>query len=281
MKHIIKFNESVTIEMRYLKLFENYKKAESILKKYEGELSSSQLATIDTIKKSVKVGYIGKIIELYLKDQFDYVDSDTQLKYILYNINSVTLSKSIDLFYTIDDISKEIKKFKTIKLLNKIKKSNNIKIDIDRVVDFVLNNNIDLTDIDKLPIHGGVKSEQDIINLLSGTYIKNLEYHKDWDILYEDDKILIYEILSYQGAMYLIHVNQCIRSEATYNSYVESGFRFFNIINKNNINDSIFIDQDSKKKLGIFKWNGEVNTELEKDSRIDNFMKVLSKREKR
>ena len=215
--------------MKYLFLFESYKKSESILKKFSKKLTNSQLDFIEYIKSNVLPGYIGKLVVLYVKDivYYDY-DSSDDIKWIIDNIKDTKLNKPIDSYSSIKDIIYAIKLSKTIKLLNKIRKNNSIKynLDIEKLAGIVIRNDLDLSKIVKLPVHGKVNSDEDFINLISNSFIENMNKHKDWNILYEDNDLLIYEILSYEGALYLSHVNQCIRSENMYNSYKGNGFRF-------------------------------------------------------
>lgn len=244
--------------MKYLFLFESYKKSESIIKKFGEKLTNSQLDFIEYIKSNVLPGYIGKLVELYVKNiaYHDY-DSSDDIKWIIDNIKDTKLNKPIDSYSSIRDIIYAIKLSKTIKLLNKIRKNNSIKynLDIEKLAGIVIKNDLDLSKIVKLPVHGKVNSDEDFINLISNSFIENMDKHKDWNILYEDNDLLIYEILSYEGGLYLSHVNQCIRSENMYNSYKRNGFRFFNIIDKKNIDNSIFIDKNKDIRYDVFTWN--------------------------
>jgi hypothetical protein len=267
--------------MKYLFLFESYKKSDSILKKFGERLRKEQLDFIEYIRSSVLPGYIGKLVELYVKDliHYDY-DSGDDIKWIIDNIKDTKLDKPIDSYLSIRDIIYAIKLSKTIKLLNRIRKNNSIKynIDVEKLAGIVIKNGLDLSKIVKLPVHGKVNSDEDFINLISNSFIENMNKHKDWKILYEDNELLIYEILSYEGGLYLSHVNQCIRSESTYNGYKKSGFRFFNIIDKKNINNSIFIDKNKDIRYDVFTWSDN-NLGIIKDDKfqspltIDNYIK--------
>lgn len=267
--------------MKYLFLFESYKKYDSILKKFGERLKKEQLEFIEFIKDNVLPGYIGKLVELYVKDliHYDY-DSSDDIKWIIDNIKDTKLDKPIDSYLSISDITYAIKLSKNIKLLNKIRKNNSIKYDLNvkKIADIVIKNDLDLSKIVKLPAHGKVNSDEDFINLMTNSFIDNMTKHKDWDILYEDNELLVYEILSYEGGLYLSHVNQCIRSENTYNSYKKSGFRFFNIIDKKNIDNSIFIDKNKDIRYDVFTWSDN-NLGIIKDDKfqspliIDNYIK--------
>lgn len=237
------------------------------------------LKFIDYIRNNVASGYVGKLTEFYIyflrpnmKYNISHIERD--IKYIMENIKDLKI-KPIDTYYQEDffKLLKDVKIAKIVVTLNKIKKNNSIKYtaDINKIANYVYENKIDLSKIIKLPIHNKIHSDDDFIQMLSGSLLKNLEYHKDWNILYDTDDLLVYEILSYEGGLHLIHVNQCINNKGMYDNYHKNGYKLYNLIDKNNIDDSLFIDghivneyianktgkivKDNTMEYSVFKWD--------------------------
>lgn len=245
-------------------LFENYKKAQALIKQNFDKLTSKQLDYIDYIASSVDSGYIGKLVELYIDDAINGSDNILRLEYIIKNINSVKLNKPIDDYNTIFDVYKDISIKKIVTVLNKIKKKLGTKLDMTKVATILFTNGIDINKLDikiennSLILNKQPRSEEELAILITNTVIKK---HKDWKIIYEDDNYLIYEILTYEGAINLAHKRQCINSQQTWNDYKNRGIRFINIINKLEIEKSICLDirrlHYNYYSYNIFTWNNK------------------------
>jgi hypothetical protein len=246
--------------MRYLILFENYKKAEHLINRHKQDLSTEDLDFIDYIKSNVDSGYIGKLVEFYIDEVFaQNYDAVENIKWVIENIKNIKLSNSID-SYTLPKLINEIKKIKNLRALNKLKKINSIKydnMDLEKIAINLVNLNVDLSDLEKKQEYVfKPKSDKEFIEMITDFLFKNeIKKHKDWDVLYEDDKLLIYEILSYEGGIYLAHNNQCIKTKHMYDYLKKSGVRPFNIIDKQDINNSIFIDKNRNNEYNVHKWN--------------------------
>lgn len=126
--------------MKYLFLFESYKKSESIIKKFGEKLTNSQLDFIEYIKGNVLPGYIGKLVELYVKDNkrngfrfFNIIDKK--------NIdNSIFIDKYKDIRYDVftwNDNSLGIIKD------NKFESKRIIDNSVKNKIDFFINNIIE------------------------------------------------------------------------------------------------------------------------------------------
>lgn len=246
--------------MKYLLLFESHAKAQSLLNKYSNELTDDNIKFIDYIKKNVASGYVGKLTEFYIYMAIEVANIytlESNMKYVMENIKDLKI-KPIDTYDKRDFnvLVKDVKIAKLVQVINKIKKNNSIKYnaDVNKIATYVYDNNIDLDKIAKLPVHNRIHSDEDFIDVLSGSLFDNLQYHKDWNVLYDTDDLLIYEILSYQGGKHLIHVHQCINSEITYDNYKKAGYKLYNLIDKNNIDNSLFIDGKDKNDYSVFTW---------------------------
>ncbi len=249
--------------MRYIKFFENYSKAESIIKKYKNDITKDKLDNIEKIKASVAAGYVGKLVEFYIvgKQFFD------DIMWVCRNISRVKLKKQIDSYSFLSELIHDIKLAINIQYINKIKKDNSIKVDLDInfIADELIKLDVDLSKLD-LPVFNKIENNEDFISIASGDALKNLRKHQDWDIIYEDDNFLLYEILSYEGAMHLIHKYQCIRHENMFNHYKKAG-RLFNCIDKRNLNDSIFLDYNTKNnKYTIHRWDDKYLVDIDADT---------------
>jgi len=245
--------------MRYIQLFENFKKSEFLIKKHE--LTPEQVDFITRIREQVLSGYIGKLTEFYIESNFD----ERSIQWVADNIGSIKLRTSIDEYKSLSRLIHDIEMAKNIIYINRIRKENNItaKLDINIIADYVVTNNIDISNVDKITISNKIESAEDFIKVINGELGNLITHHKDWDILYEDNIYLVYEILSYEGAIHLTHTSQCIRREDTYKTLREHDVRFFNIIDKKEIDNSIFFDigyaskelTGKERKIDFFRWN--------------------------
>tara|TARA_R110000772_G_scaffold20466_5_gene56849 strand:- start:15780 stop:16706 length:927 start_codon:yes stop_codon:yes gene_type:complete len=253
--------------LKRYKIFENVQKAKSFLNK--DFVKEEDKNYIKNLLEKNPNGYIGKLVELYVRDNNDPTQSRYNIDKILKDLKSIKLSKPIEQFKALSNILDDIEISKISLKINKLKKANNIKIKTDRWV----SENIYSKD---------VKSENIDINRFPSSNIKintitelikyicnqggefNMDYHKDWDILYDDEKYLIYEILSYEGANHCISKSQCLTHITMYDTYKKGGSRFFNLIDKEKLGLSLFFDfNDIYKKFQILRWNDTALFSLE------------------
>lgn len=244
-----------------INLFENFYKANSIIK--NNNLNQIQLDNIEKIKNSVKSGYIGKLVQFYIEEKIDF----EKIEWVCNHINNIKLSHPIDSYVKFSILESDLKFKEFEKVISKIRKINNIPnvLDNKKIFKEITDFNLNIEKYINLPIFGKIKDTEDFLKIIKNDF-KNFKYHKDWKILLDNDKYLVYEILSYEGAMHLIHIAQCIRHENMYNSYKRNNTKFYNFIDKENIDISLFLDIDDRK-IEIFKWDDK---HLLKISTVDN-----------
>jgi hypothetical protein len=225
--------------MKYLnpyKLFENLQQAENYIAK--NNLDPTYFEKLKEITKQKGLLYLLTIILYSSKNQQKelkkietYLDKITQS-----NIKIDTNQITPDLFYQYVDnqISKtEANKFVDEFAPGKLKKEIKSKY-LDKII------NVNFQSISKEALRGKMSifnKPEDwvkyIIRLTKGTdNITSLKTSNDVEILYEDSDWLIYVPKSYEAINYINYPQWCTIYEDKYNGYIEEGYYFIIIHNK-------------------------------------------------
>lgn len=232
--------------MRYIKLFENYKKAESIINKHGGidNLSRNQKESLNILRSNLSVGYYGQFVKYYLEDNIQ-ID---RLIWVSKNLKNYKLKKQIDT-YSFDELYEEVMILFIVTKLKNICNKFSIKpkpnyIEIAKIL-FEDNNSAmynDRLELDQYTASdfSNVSTSEEFVDLI--LFGRKFDMTSDWKIIYEDRDYFAYEIMSYAGVLKLYGKSQCIQSNSIYDSYVRNGFKLINIIVRKDINKSMCID---------------------------------------
>jgi len=238
------------------KVFENLKKADSIIRK--NRLYKDQISHIEMIKNyGVPTGYIGKLVEYYIIEKVDI----EKIKWAIVKLKKFSLDKQIDNYRKFDQLEKELIYRNNLNVLHKLKRMGNIVFNYNKEnVCKQIAKELDFDELSEQTFFD-VRSDNDLVrslNMMNG----EIKMHNDWDIYLDNDDYLIYEVLSYEGAIALCHPRQCIKNKPMYDNYKSRNCRFFNIIDKGDIQESIIVDyfpvaKNETSYLQVIKWNDD------------------------